>query len=336
MTDKYNDLEVNIKTYHGTYVMADLNKYNIRQINTNNPDTWEIFRIIDLGNNEIAFKCKNGKYISAYDNSKNYGLGLLGNVDGWEKFKIVKKDNKWNIYSPHHKKYWSSYDNKEDIRASVNTANDWELFEIKIITNIDELIDLNTNIKYMFPTTQKIDTHLIGQNPNIYCGITNKNWYRIDSIYKIKPIFAYLRYIDVQTIPDGTVREYTFIKEKGIERSWGVSVEISQKISGVFSSFESSTEIKLKFDYNEKITEKTIEQWKDTVTGPKDYYVYQPAVIYAIHNNNNPYETRLLHLLKNTPFTTTNNINVLTSNQAEWIIAKNKEKWELEALCLNI
>lgn len=335
MTDRFNNLEINIKSYHDNYVQAYLENGGYIRLTNNAPKSWETFRVIDAGDGEIVFKCVNGKYMCAEWADDNYGLVLSNNFKSWERFKIISNGNYWNIYSPHHNKYICAYDNGHEIRANASNPKSWEMFNISIVTKTDEFINLNTAISKICNTTQQIDNHLISQNPNIYCGISNKKWIDIGGGYKIKPIFAYLRYIDKKTVPDKTERKYTFTKEKGIERSWGISVEISQKISAGFKLVESETEIKLGFNYNETLTEKTTETWEDVVRGPADFTVYQPCVVYAIFNEN-PYETRLIHLLRNNPFTTTSNVEVLTSSQVEWIITKNKNIWEIDALCINI
>lgn len=323
MTDRFNNLEVNIKTYHGNYVQAYLEDDEYIKLTNNNPKSWETFRIIDVGNGEIGFKCVNGKYISAKWGNDNYGLVLSNNIKSWEKFKIISDGNQWNIYSPHHNRYICAYDNGHEIRANAKIARNWEKFDIKIVTKTDEFANLNTSISKLCNTTQQIDHELVSQNPNIHCGISDKKWIYIGGGYKIKPIFAYLRYIQTKTIPEKVETTYEFTKEKGIERSWGISLEISQKISAKFEICESETEIKLGFNYSEKITEKTTEIWTEKVTGPATFYIYQPCVVYSVFNEK-PYETKLIHLFRNSPFTTTKYLELITSNQAEWIIAKNK------------
>lgn len=73
------------------YVSAELAKHNEITANRNNVSSWEIFKMIKLDSNHVAFKAANGKFLSVDPNS----LQLLANGDSIgrsQKFEMIEAD----------------------------------------------------------------------------------------------------------------------------------------------------------------------------------------------------------------------------------------------------
>jgi hypothetical protein len=200
--------------------------------------------------------------------------------------------------------------------------------------------DFNTSINKFVNNTQELDNHLIDlYKPNRICGINNKNWIDIsNNNNRMKPIFAYLKYIEKKVIPEGTEREHEFKKIKGTVKTWSISVNITTSIGASFKFVEASTSISLGYDYSQQISESIEETWRDKVTGPATYYVYQPVIVFALDQPNgynyNPFGTNLIHLAGNNPFTTTVDMKAVVPEEAEYIIAKNKHIWNITSIIL--
>lgn len=340
ISHQFANLEVNIKTYHGNYVRARVDKDWV-DLTTNSPRNWEKIRIIETDQGGIAFQACDGRYICSQWGKDNWGIKLTNWVKSWEIHQIVKDGNKVNIYVPHHRKYWCAIGKGDagEIRARADKPLRWEEFTLEIVTNTAEL-NIPTTINIVCCNNQEIEENLISLNPKPYCRISDKKWTYIEDKMKMKPIFAYLKYIGKNSIPDGVEQTHTFEKQKGIVKSWSINVGIRQKISANFLAVESETEISLGFNYGKKISEVTTETWQERVTGPAEFVVFQPVIIFAVHQES-PKGTKLMHILKDSPLTLNQTgkqpLKAVTSNQAEWIVSKNRSQWKgLELLSLNI
>lgn len=339
ISNQYANFLVNIKSYHGNYVRARVD-HDWVDLTTNVPKHWEAIRIIETNQGGVAFQACDGRYITSNDGEKNWGLTLQNWVRHWEIHKIIKNGDQVNIYVPNHRKYWCAIGTGDygDIRDRSDEALKWELFTITILTNTAEL-NIPTTIDTFCSNDQQIEENLVSLNPKLYCGISDKNPTLIDGGIKMKPVFAYLKFIEKRIIPEGVEQTHTFTKEKGIVKSWEVSVEIKEKISAKFFTLESETEISFGYNYGHELSEVTTETWEEKATGPAEFVVYQPVVIFAVHQES-PTGTKLMHIAKNSPFTLNekdHKLEAITPTQAEWIVSKNRSRWDdIELLSLNI
>ncbi|MFY1825592.1 hypothetical protein ACN47A_06755 [Myxococcus fulvus] len=98
----------------------------------------------------------------------------------------------------------------------------------------------------------------------------------------MKPIAAYLAYIKKDSVPSGVQEGYTLRKKKGFSRQFTTSTEVKSSVTAGFMACEATLEVTTSFSYSETIEEEVEETWTKTLTGPQDYWTFQPVVIYAI------------------------------------------------------
>lgn len=315
------------------YIHSDDNgKGNIRLYNEIN-DKCQLYYFEKINNNLIIRNLNSGYFIHCDNNGK-------GNVRQYYAFnKICQtfefKNNK--IINDNSKYYMHADDNGKSNLRMYNYSNDiCQSFDLIYQDNFNKT---NVIINKFVNNTQELDSYLTNlNNPNIFCGINNKNWVGISNGNQMKPIFAYLKYIQTHSVPNGMQQSYTFKKIKGSVKSWKVSVMVTQSIGANIGNVQSYTSISLGFEYNKELSEQTEESWTQTVTGPITYYVFQPVIVYALNQNkgsdDNPFGTRLLHLTKDNAFITKKQIKGLEPNEADYIIIKNKQKWDIESIIL--
>lgn len=317
----------------GYYVHSDdEGKKNIRMYNEIN-DKCQLFYFEKISNNLKIRNLNSGYFIHCDDDGKGNVRQYYESNSVCQLFEL-KNDKFININS----KYYIHADN--DGRANLrmynfqnNICQDFNL----IYHNYDSF---ETSINKFVNNTQELDNYLVDlYNPNRYCGINNKNWTEIsNNKNRMKPIFAYLKYIEKKLIPEGTIEKYIFKKIKGTVKTWSISVNITQSVEASIGFVQSNTSISLGFDYSNQISETVEQTWEKTVTGPVTYYVYQPVVVYALDQpvgyDNNPFGTKLLHVTRDNPFTSTVNMLAVEPNEAEYIISKNKNKWDISSIIL--
>lgn len=133
-----------------------------------------------------------------------------------------------------------------------------------------------------------LDNALKGATKSPGCLITSK-WYEGESISAagkfyptyIKPIAAFLAYVDKKSVPKGVTSSYTITKKVGFQQEFGRTVEIEVSVSKGILGCDASLSVTTGFQYKSTITNETTESWTDTVTGPATYWVYQPVIVYA-------------------------------------------------------
>ncbi|WP_143097042.1 hypothetical protein [Myxococcus fulvus] len=140
----------------------------------------------------------------------------------------------------------------------------------------------------------ELDNALIGQTVTSNGCVVKAPWVRKDfntpgywSEGYIKPCAAYLSYIKKDTVPSGTSIEYSLTKKKGFSRQFTASTEVKVGVSAGIFGCETSLEVTTGFSYSETINEETTETWKKTLTGPQDYWTFQPVLLYAWKVNAN-------------------------------------------------
>jgi hypothetical protein len=317
----------------GYYVHSDdEGKGSIRLYNEIN-DKCQLFYFEKINNGIRIRNLNSGYFIHCDDNGKGnlrqyYELNNICQLFELQNDKFINKNSKYYIHGDN--------DGKGNLRM-YNISNDiCQRFNL-IYHNFDKI---DTSIKKYINNTQELDNYLVDlDNPNRYCGINNKNWTDIsNNKNRMKPIFAYLKYVEKKLVPGGMEQTYEFKKIKGTVKTWSISVNITQSVEASIGFAQSNTSISLGFDYSKQISEQTEETWTQKVTGPVTYYVYQPVIVFALDQpngyNSNSFGTKLFHLTRNNPFTSTTNIQGVESNEADYIIAKNKEKWTISSIIL--
>jgi hypothetical protein len=98
---------------------------------------------------------------------------------------------------------------------------------------------------------------------------------------QVRPVAAYLVYIKKESIPAGAHESYTLRKKKGFSRQFTTSIEVKAGVSAGIFGCEASLEVTTGFSYSETITDETEETWTRSVTGPRDYWTFQPCLVYA-------------------------------------------------------
>jgi hypothetical protein len=103
-----------------------------------------------------------------------------------------------------------------------------------------------------------------------------------------KPVGAYMVYLKKEFIPQGISEKHAFTKRKGYTSSYTASIEI--KATAGFNVFgcETSLEVTTGFSYTSTIEEETTETWERTVTGPAEFWTYQPVLVYATQIRDTP------------------------------------------------
>lgn len=317
----------------GYYVHAnDEGKSGLRMFNVIN-DKCQLFYFEKVNDNFRIRNLNTGYFVHGDNDGTQflrqfYALNNICQLFESQNDKFINKNSKEYMHADN--------DGRGNIRFH-NVPNDTcQRFNL-IYHNYD---NFNTSINKFINNTQELDNHLIDlYKPNRYCGINDKNWTDINNNNnRMKPIFAYLKYIEKKVIPEGTEREHEFKKIKGTVKTWTISVNITHSVGVNIGYAQSNTSISLGFDYSQQISETIEESWKDKVTGPATYYVYQPVIVFALDQpngyNDNPFGTKLFHLTRNNPFTTTVNIQGVEPLEAEFIISKNKNKWNISSIIL--
>jgi hypothetical protein len=136
----------------------------------------------------------------------------------------------------------------------------------------------------------ELDNALVGQTVTSNGCIVQSNWLPgpvipagdgwSTSSY-IKPIAAYLAYIKKDTVPSGVQESYSLTKKKGFTRQFTTSASVTSSVSAGIFGCEASLEVTTGFSYSETINEETTETWTRTLTGPQDYWTFQPVIVYA-------------------------------------------------------
>jgi hypothetical protein len=317
----------------GYYVHSDdEGKGNIRLYNEIN-DKCQLFYFEKINN---SFKIKNlnsGYFIHCDDDGKGNVRQYYVNNNICQLFKLQND----KIINDNSNYYMHADDEGKGNLRMYNKSHDiCQKFNL-IYHNYDQI---NTSINKFIINTQELDNYLVDlENPNTYCGINNKNWLDINNErYKMKPIFAYLKYIEKKLVPSGMEQTYTFKKIKGSVKTWSISINITQSIEASIGPVQSNTSISLGFDYSKQISEQTEETWEQKVKGPVTFYVYQPVIVFALDQPNcysdKPFGTKLFHLTRNNPFTINTNVQCLESSEVDYIIAKNKDKWSISSILL--
>lgn len=322
-----------INKHSGEYVHADdEGKGKLRLHNVFN-DKCQLFYFEKVNNNFRIRNLNSGYFI----HGDNDGRGILRQFyvknDVCQLFELQND----KFINKHSKEYMhADNDGRGDLRLH-NISNDvCQRFYLEYHNH--DIFE--SSINKFINNTQELDNYLVDMyNPNRYCGIKDKNWTDINNNQnKIKPIFAYLNYIETYSIPEGTQEEYTFEKIKGTVKTWSISVNITHSVGANIGFAQSNTSISLGFDYSSQISETIRQSWVKTVTGPVTYYVYQPVIVFALDQpngyNDNPFGTKLFHVTRDKPFTTTTNIQGVEPNEAEYVIYKNKHTWNISSIIL--
>jgi len=103
-----------------------------------------------------------------------------------------------------------------------------------------------------------------------------------------KPVGAYMVYLKKEYIPGGISEKHSFTKKKGYTSSYTASIEVKASVGFNVFGCEASLEVTTGFTYGTTINEETEETWERTVTGPAEFWTYQPVLVFATQIKDTP------------------------------------------------
>jgi len=135
------------------------------------------------------------------------------------------------------------------------------------------------NQSVMCESNFQIDKAIKLKTPPDSMVMIKTNWFKmVDAPFEVKPIAAYMNYIDSFTVP-GT-QENTLTKKNGYSSRLVVSAEIKAGASAGIYGCNASLEVTTGFSYEQTITSEITETWKQTLPSGS-YVVYQNCLLYA-------------------------------------------------------
>jgi len=140
--EDYANLEVAIRTFHGTYLRMD-DKGFINQTEVGiAPRINEIWEIIVLDNDQFAFKNKrHGTYMKS--NQVNHETWSAPVIGEYERFHVIDVGGEAFVFKNHHGSYVSARTGAEERAVfSVGSANIWETFKIENVSESLQVYDV--------------------------------------------------------------------------------------------------------------------------------------------------------------------------------------------------
>lgn len=122
---------VYLQAFNGKYVSSDNAKADSLIADRDTPAYWELFEMLELGDNKVCFRNYNGKYVCSDESKGNVLLANRDNAGAWETFTITDLGNGNYSFQNYKGKYISANQTLNGrVFADKDACGEWEKFKV--------------------------------------------------------------------------------------------------------------------------------------------------------------------------------------------------------------